>query len=198
MAGLAEGRPSVLVGDFILVKRQDGSSTEWYKGCVHEIFVDYVSLRFASTFSTYQGTLFEVRFVLNRLPLRRMHQAITLKSNVERIAFPEKRHVKSIPVTTDQLRAIVPINRLIGEDHEQLLTVAAILHQPPGSAPFVIFGPWVTSSLSSFNVTDIARLIVADPEQVKRLPSLKLSSSFWLVAPTLGFLHAHRVTQLPT
>src|ERR1700752_199243 len=72
VAGLAEGRPSVLVGDFILVKHRSGPSTDWYKGCVHEVLVDHVSLRFSSNLSTYKGKVFDVRFVLNRLPLRRM------------------------------------------------------------------------------------------------------------------------------
>lgn len=144
VAGLAEGRPSVLVGDFILVKHH-GSSTDWYKGCVHEILVDRVSLRFNSKFSTYKGTIFDVRFVLNRLPLRRMHQTLTVKIDSTRFTFPEPEHVKSAPVNIDQLNSITPINRIIGEDHEQLLTVAAILHQPPGSVPFIIFGPSVFS-----------------------------------------------------
>lgn len=130
------------------MKHKDASTNQWYKGCVHEIFVDYVSLRFDSTFSTYRGTTFDVRFVLNRLPLRRMHQGVTVKVNTDRLIFPEPRHVKSVPVSNDQLTSIVPINRLIGEDHEQLLTVAAILNQPPGSVPFVIFGPLVCFVLS--------------------------------------------------
>ena len=139
--GLAEGRPSVLVGDFIIVKHHD--SSEWYKGCVHKVSVDTVNLRFDSTFSTYKGNRFDVRFVLNRLPHRRMHQALTLKVDSTRFLFPEPDHVGTRAVSAEQSVAITPINRLIGENHEQLMTVAAIVNQPPGSVPFIIFGPLV-------------------------------------------------------
>jgi helicase MOV-10 len=140
--GLAEGRPSILVGDFILVK-QHGTSTDWYKGCVHEILMNTVSLRFGSNFSTYRGNTFDVKFVLNRLPLRRMHQALTLKADSTRFLFPEPEHIRTTAVGIEQLHTINPINRLISEDYEQLMTIAAIFHQPPGSVPFVIFGPLV-------------------------------------------------------
>jgi helicase MOV-10 len=143
VAGLAEGRPSVLVGDFILVKLHSGPSTDWYKGCVHEVHVDHVSLRFSSNFSTYRGKMFDVRFVLNRLPLRRMHQALLKNIDLIRLLFPRADHVRGGVVTEDQLDTINPINRSIGGDFEQLMTVAAIVHLPPGSMPFVIFGPLV-------------------------------------------------------
>lgn len=102
-----------------------------------------VSLRFGSNFSTYRGNTFDVKFVLNRLPLRRMHQALTLKADSTRFLFPEPEHIRTTAVGIEQLHTINPINRLIGEDYEQLMTVAAIFHQPPGSVPFVIFGPLV-------------------------------------------------------
>jgi helicase MOV-10 len=164
--GLAEGRPSILVGDFILVK-QHGTPTDWYKGCVHEIMMNTVSLRFSSKFSTYKGNTFDVRFVLNRLPLRRMHQALTLETDSTRILFPEPEHISSTPVGIEQLRAINPINRLIGEDHEQLMTVAAIVHQPPGSVPFVIFGPLVVVFFLAVFVDNL--FVALEPAKLSQL-----------------------------
>jgi helicase MOV-10 len=75
------------------------------------------------------------------MPLRRMHQAVMSNVNPARLLFPKLEHIKGMPITHADLIAITPINRSIGEDEEQLLTVASILHQPPGSVPFVIFGP---------------------------------------------------------
>lgn len=109
---------------------------------MHQVHQNHVSLRFGDEFSTYKGRKFDVRFTLNRLPLRRMHQALTNESRQARLLFPEAKHVApKRRCSDDQLAAIVPINRLIGEDHEQLETVAAILNRPKGSVPFVVFGP---------------------------------------------------------
>lgn len=139
MEGLAENRPSVLVGDFILVKHSGESNDQrWFKGCVHTVMADQVSLRFNDSFSTYKGTKFDVRFVLNRLPFRRMHQAITIKVDSSRYLFPELERVRAINAQPEPL---TPFNRLVGENHEQSMAVAAIVNQPPGSVPFVIFGP---------------------------------------------------------
>lgn len=154
VAGLAEGRPSVLVGDYILVKHNDSTSTNWYKGCVHKVCANHVSLRFSSDFSTYKGIVFDVRFVLNRLPLRRAHQALVLKVDLTRLLFPKAEHIIAGPVTNDQINAISPINRAIGGDLEQRTAVAAILNLRRGSMPFVIFGPsvfYIASWLEPWN-----------------------------------------------
>lgn len=198
VAGLAEGRPSVLVGDFILVKHQDSESTPWFKGCVHEIFVDYVSLRFSSTFSTYKGTKFDVRFVLNRLPLRRMHQVLTLKVDSSRLIFPEPEHINSMLISNDQLDAITPRNRIIGADHEQLLAVASIVNLPPGSAPFVIFGPSVLCHLSYRNAVTNTPSFEFFSYAGLELARLSLSSkpffSYWIVIQIRLYLHALQAT----
>lgn len=146
MEGLAEGRPSVLVGDFILVKRHEGSDT-WYKGCVHEVMADSVSLRFDEAFTAIKGSKFDVQFLLNRLPFRRMHQALTARSDTRRLVFPEHQHVKASPVTVEEIASIKPFNRRIGENPEQLTAVASIVNQPPGCVPFLIFGPSVLHCL---------------------------------------------------
>lgn len=144
VAGLAENRPSVLVGDFILVKHHGSSTDKWYEGCVHIVYENYVSLRFDSAFSLYKGNKVDVRFRLNRLPTRRMHLALTTAFNPNRLLFPGLEHLRGAKVVTrDQLNDINPVNRSIGQDAEQLQTVATIVNQPPGSPPFVIFGPQV-------------------------------------------------------
>jgi helicase MOV-10 len=144
--GLAESRPSVLVGDFILVSHAGSPDTlntrPWFEGRVHKVFQKHVSLHFGDSFSTYRGTKFDVRFVLNRLPFRRMHQAVTNKFNPSRLLFPEPEHIRGVQrVTLDKIVDLVPFYRPLGEDEEQMETVAAIVNQKPGSVPFVVFGP---------------------------------------------------------
>lgn len=96
--GLAEDRPSVLVGDYILVKRRE--DTVSYEGRVHAVKKLIVSLRFSDQFSTYKGNKFDVQFVFNRLPMRRMHHSITNSSNPTRILFPSPEHILGL-VTAD-------------------------------------------------------------------------------------------------
>jgi len=140
--GLSEGRPSVLVGDYILVKHTDSSDPVWHRGCVQHVYEMRVSIQFDEKFSVYKGNKFDVRFVLNRVPFRRMHHALANKNNQARLLFPSAIHLRSAGRTTMQQRASVnTINRNIGEDEEQLEAVTAILNLPPGSPPFVVFGP---------------------------------------------------------
>ncbi|KAF7313870.1 RNA helicase [Mycena chlorophos] len=162
--GLEEGRPSVVVGDFIRIKHSGSEDGPWYEGRVHQVRQNHVSLRFGEDFSTYRGTKFDVRFTLNRLPLRRMHQALTNESRPARILFPDASH-KSVkrPCSEEQLAEIVPVNRLIAQDREQLETVAAIVHRPRGSVPFVVFGPPGTGKTVTI-VEAINQILQRDPK----------------------------------
>ncbi|KAK7047845.1 hypothetical protein VNI00_006173 [Paramarasmius palmivorus] len=162
--GLSEGRPSVLVGDFILVRQQNATSKTWFEGRVHQVHEQYVSLRFDDNFSTYRGTSFDVRFVLNRLSLRRMHAVVTNTNNPKRLLFPGPEHIRrNRPVTQQQLDDITPFNRHVGEDPEQLETVAAIINMPPGSVPFVVFGPPGTGKTVTL-VEAIRQILHLNPE----------------------------------
>ncbi|KAF9566555.1 RNA helicase [Agrocybe pediades] len=166
--GLAENRPSVLVGDFILVSRAEGPETlntrTWYEGRVHQVHQNHVSLRFGGEFSTYRGTKFDVRFVLNRLPFRRMHQSITNKFNPVRLLFPGAAHIQGVKrIPPSKIDEIVPYYRPIGEDEEQMETVAAILNQKPGSVPFVVFGPPGTGKTITI-VEAMKQILERDPD----------------------------------
>ncbi|QRW00523.1 RNA helicase [Ceratobasidium sp. AG-Ba] len=138
--GLAEKRPSVLVGDSIKVRPHNPSSstnTTWYVGYVHVVRQEEVGLRFAHRFLPSANTRFDVRFCLNRIPLLRMHQALAT-------AFVELRVLSPAPEHERQRRAIggvQTINRLVQTNPPQLLAVKSILSLSPGSPPFVIFGP---------------------------------------------------------
>ncbi|KAJ7034542.1 P-loop containing nucleoside triphosphate hydrolase protein [Mycena alexandri] len=162
--GLEEGRPGVIVGDFILVKHTGVIDGPWYEGRVHQVHQSFVSLRFDDKFSTYKGTKFDVKFTLNRLPHRRMHQALTNHFRESRILFPRTEHLlRNERVSTAEQNSITPVNRRIAEDPEQLETVAAILNQLPGSPPFVVFGPPGTGKTVTI-VEAIHQILLRDPE----------------------------------
>ncbi|KAK0215503.1 P-loop containing nucleoside triphosphate hydrolase protein [Armillaria fumosa] len=140
--GLSEGRPSVLVGDFILVHPVGQHDKTWFEGRVHDVAMLHVRLGFSDKFNTYRGNKFDVRFVLNRLPLRRAHHALVNKNDPPRLLFPGPEHLKDVqPTSLAVLEALIPLNRSLGDNPEQLETVAAIVHQPRGSVPFIVFGP---------------------------------------------------------
>jgi helicase MOV-10 len=88
--------------------------------------------------------MFNVKFQLNRLVMRRMHQGLDSAFNQPRVLFPEVDDFERChQPTATQLAAIRPGERKIASNPHQLESVAAILNLPPGSPPFVVFGPYV-------------------------------------------------------
>ncbi|KAF7323583.1 RNA helicase [Mycena kentingensis (nom. inval.)] len=196
--GLEEGRPSVVVGDFIRLRHTGVEDGPWYEGRVHQVHQKHLSLRFGDNFSTYRGTKFDVRFTLNRLPLRRMHQALTNASNQERILFPTVDHMKGKRnvrrCSEEQIAAIVPVNRLVAEDREQLETVAAIVNRPRGTVPFVIFGPPGTGKTMTI-VEAINQLLLRHPN-ARILACAPSNSAADLIAQRLSPLGAMTLLRL--
>ncbi|KAF9443543.1 hypothetical protein P691DRAFT_787924, partial [Macrolepiota fuliginosa MF-IS2] len=144
--GLAEGRPSVLVGDYILVSRteeaDDGKERTWYEGRVHRVLLDRVSLRFRDDFTAPRGMKFDVQFLFNRISYRRMYHILQNSFDPKRLLFPGPEHIRDGRApTAAQKENLVLFNRKLEEDDEQLGAIAAILNMVPGSVPFVVFGP---------------------------------------------------------
>jgi helicase MOV-10 len=173
------------MGDFIRVKHSDSTEDTWYEGRVHFVYEHSVSLHFGDEFSTYKGTKFDVRFVLNRLPHRRMHDAIhRCHGGHGRLLFPTPYHASKLSLPTrDQLRDIVPFNRLVGGNPEQLSTVASILHLPPGSCPFIVFGPPGTGK--TVTIVEAIRQLLHRDDKVKILVCAPSNSAADLVATKL-------------
>jgi helicase MOV-10 len=139
---LAEKRPSVIVGDKILVKHHDSTKQHWWEGYVHEVCLDKVGLRFNNKFHAIPRQKFDIRFTLNRLPIRRMHHGLDAGNTtiIPRLLFPQLRDVNGRPLDT-AVDTLNPANRDIGRNPPQMLAVTAIRNLRPGSAPFIVFGP---------------------------------------------------------
>ena len=121
-----------------MVQAEDGHRT--FKGDVCDISQEEVKVIFNSEFD--EGQRYNVRFQLNRTPLRRMHQALETQSATHlRLLFPE-------PGMEGLERPMVPgdgnitlFNSTIQDNPHQTQAVQSILHLRPGSAPFIIDGP---------------------------------------------------------
>ncbi|KAG2058194.1 P-loop containing nucleoside triphosphate hydrolase protein [Suillus hirtellus] len=139
--GLAEKRPSVLTGDRILVQKHGAVEGHWYEGHVHFVQKEDVGLRFDKSFRGWsQQQRYTVRFKLNRIPMRRQHQALDTAFASDKFLFPRKAHILPL-APRPGIGPIKPFNALIATNPPQLQAVTSILLQQPGSAPFAIFGP---------------------------------------------------------
>ncbi len=74
--GLSEKRPSLVLGDSVLARRD---FTFGYEGHIHEVHANVVLLQFDEKFHhTYCGEVYDVTFRFNRGPFRRLHRAAEL------------------------------------------------------------------------------------------------------------------------
>ncbi|KAG0707889.1 RNA helicase [Suillus ampliporus] len=139
--GLAEKRPSVLIGDRFLVQKHGAVEGHWYEGNVHFVQQASVGLRFDGSFRGWsQQQRYTVRFKLNRIPMRRQHQALDTAFAFDKFLFPQRAHILPLG-SRPGIGPIMPFNSLIATNPPQLQAVTSILLQQRGSAPFVVFGP---------------------------------------------------------
>jgi len=124
------------------VQKQNASDNRWFEGHVHVVRQAEVGLCFHSSFGRYhEGKRCHVRFKLSRIPLQRQHQAMDTVFMEDRVLFPLPSH---LPVGGVRTKRDVPLrlyNALISKNEPQMQAVVSIATLPPGSAPFIIFGP---------------------------------------------------------
>jgi hypothetical protein len=100
-----------------------------------------VGLRFHESFSGWSpNQTYNIRFKLNRLTLQRQHMAMDTAFSQDRVLFPERVHLLSLRLAEPPIKSIDP---LIQQNPLQLKAATAIVNSPPGSVPFIIFGPCV-------------------------------------------------------
>ncbi|XP_019633304.1 PREDICTED: RNA helicase Mov10l1-like [Branchiostoma belcheri] len=166
--GLAEGRPSVLIGDkVVLTAPGAGDCSPSYEGYVHEVLREEVLLKFHQDFHTsYDGEPYNVFFMFNRSTLRRCHQAVNFAHNLgSQVLFPSQPTL-SPPLANCQLdRNSTQLSAGKGNhsdaqqskggrspgapvqlfnpslNQQQRAAVSRILRAEGRPAPYVLFGP---------------------------------------------------------
>ncbi|CDO71155.1 hypothetical protein BN946_scf184845.g25 [Trametes cinnabarina] len=137
--GLAERRPSVVIGDTLEAQRVTGGR-HTYRGYVHAVRLQDILVSFHGSFNV--GARYNVRFQYNRTPIKRQHQALLVPStSAERLLFPGHQHVPLDRALRDGDLTASLINLAIRSNRAQLQAVQSILRMKAGAAPFIIFGP---------------------------------------------------------
>ncbi|KAL6901809.1 hypothetical protein ACP4OV_004685 [Aristida adscensionis] len=133
--GLAERRPSLVQGDYI-VARHAGSDARPYQGFIHKVEADEIFLQFDNLFHlNYRDkNKYDVSFAYNRLNMRRQYKAI---HEVELIG-PDILFPCQSPCRSVKKWSFKPLNPHINT--EQAEAVAMILGCR-GVPPYVIYGP---------------------------------------------------------
>ncbi|KAH9943568.1 P-loop containing nucleoside triphosphate hydrolase protein [Amylocystis lapponica] len=185
--GLAEKRPSVLIGDRIHLQPHGSKDRKWFEGYVHVVRKEEIGLRLHMSYREHQpNKLYNVRFTLNRTPLRRQHQALDSAFHPDRLLFPLPGHVatRKIPSSADIKSHIY--NKLITTNPAQIQAVASIVDQKPGTAPFIVFGPPGTGKTVTI-VEAIRQVLRANP-QARVLACAPSNSAADLIATRLSTL----------
>ncbi|KAJ8920487.1 hypothetical protein NQ315_005356 [Exocentrus adspersus] len=144
--GLAEKRPSLVVGDLVDIRVHADHVV--YQGVINAIndktiHIDYVSLELVEFIGNNPTIELDVRFVMGRLPLERMHQGVdsVVRFNLVPSLFPAGKINKT---TRSQLRTIRDsefVNESVTRNQEQRTAVVNILNGTSGSFPYIVFGP---------------------------------------------------------
>uniref|UniRef100_A0A8C7IKX5 RNA helicase n=1 Tax=Oncorhynchus kisutch TaxID=8019 RepID=A0A8C7IKX5_ONCKI len=102
--GLAEGRPSLFIGDRVALKKPiSGGVVMEYIGYVTEISDEDVSLRVNTEFQHgYLGEPLDVEFTFNRLSMRRCHLALDQNKHFEENVFFPKAVMLQAPLWTGE------------------------------------------------------------------------------------------------
>lgn len=143
--GLAERRPSIIIGDSVLVRPTNSPPGSWFRGYVHGIQQNNVSLGFHHSFDCPPGQRISVEFELSRTLLRRMHWAMRSAYFPRQTLFPCPGDVfaygLAAPSEHELLQTRIISDKRIRENPPQLQAVTAITRLPPGAIPFIVFGP---------------------------------------------------------
>lgn len=145
--GLAEGRPSLMRGDRVLLKSEKRQTK--YEGFISDVREKDILIRLHESLhsSDLDGLRFDVNFLMSRTPFRRCHQGIELISNsslFKKILFP---------TTPTNLQPVAPKLNLVETDPQSLRcfsselnqhqrrAVISILRSTCRPSPYIIFGP---------------------------------------------------------
>ncbi|KAG8954837.1 hypothetical protein FRC04_010319 [Tulasnella sp. 424] len=192
--GLAEKRPSVLVGDSVHLSLQHNPN-QWFDGRVHAVRDKEVGLRFHERFAYQQGELCEARFTVPRIPIRRMHLAVNSQFCPDRVLFPDSTHIRGLlRPSASAMDQINTFNPLIASNPAQLEAVASIVNRPAGAVPFVIWGPPGTGK--TITVVEAIRQVLAKNPNARILACAPSNSAADLIAQRLTSLGRNRLFRM--
>ncbi|XP_047994418.1 RNA helicase Mov10l1-like [Leguminivora glycinivorella] len=138
--GLAEKRPSLMLGDLVYV-RPHNQTEVMYEAIITDIQdslaqFSKISDKFHKLYK--KESKFDIRFCMSRMPLERMHVAV---DNMRR----EHMQTKTFPKGNEVVPAIKRItnfyNPLIANNAEQHAVVEHIVAGSSGTAPYLLHGP---------------------------------------------------------
>jgi helicase MOV-10 len=124
-------------GDTILAQINGSLDDKWYEGHVHYVHEAEVGLRFNNAFHKHAMEQLDVRFQLNRVTLRRQHQALCAPQHAGHLLFPSPTHVA---LARPEL-SVTLYDPKIANNPRQFGAIKHILSLPSTSGPFIIFGP---------------------------------------------------------
>lgn len=137
-----------MIGDLLKIALSR-DPTNHHGGYVHKVRDLGVLVHLSRDFPFFSGADYDVEFTLNRLPLRRQHQAVCSVNTptgriARRILFPDlSRHAGILARRAVAEDDWSPINRQMVDNGPQKDAVRRILEMEEGSPPFIVFGPYV-------------------------------------------------------
>lgn len=146
--GLAEGRPSLLRGDRLILRSPRRQS--YYEGYIYEVREKDILFKLHENLhlSPMDGLCFDIQFLNSRTPFRRSHHGVCQyneRSDFPRIVFPFPRggDCDSLP--------LIPLDPALSEESlptvnkrlniYQKRAILSVLRARSRPAPYIIFGP---------------------------------------------------------
>uniref|UniRef100_A0A8C4Z8Q9 RNA helicase n=1 Tax=Gadus morhua TaxID=8049 RepID=A0A8C4Z8Q9_GADMO len=211
--GLAEGRPSLFVGDRIALKEPqcNGVTTE-YIALVNEIHEEEVSLRVnAELRQRYQGEPLDVEFTYNRITMRRCHHALEQARHFGRGSLACHMTCK---VNQSEAASLVPLrgggmpskavptegsffNPLLNTSQRE--AVRRVLAGECRPTPYILFGPpgtgktitLIEAVLQVYHFVPSSRVLVCTPSNsAADLVCVRLHHSGYLHVASLARINA--------
>ncbi|XP_063627778.1 RNA helicase Mov10l1-like isoform X2 [Cydia splendana] len=138
--GLAEKRPSLMLGDLVYV-RPHNKTEVMYEAIITDILDNYaqfskISAKFHKLYKN--DAKFDIRFCMSRMPLERMHVAVDDMRREHMLTKTFPRGNERVPPIR---RISIFYNPLIANNPEQHAVVEHIVAGSSGTAPYLLHGP---------------------------------------------------------